>query len=274
MRKILNKEVAVFPFLIGNRYFDRRDFDEFSMNFSVKSGYSPLYRDYIGRNYNNFKKTLNYAEKQATDRIKNNGEAIVVFPILTMIAAKEAKRLIECFERLRVMRNKVFVYPIIWDDHNDCYLYNSGTAAYIFINSDAPSAGGRRLKEYIQRIMGYDLPDGFFPEYSQEDANKIARHINHENFNTWRRKAFSIPKYPIIDGKPYFPALYTKLKCPQCGHENEVYRGQLDEKGGAEVRCYGSRCYEKIYFDAIGNEFDPWPDFVEYQNQAGAYRHI
>lgn len=266
MEKILNERVVVFPFLIGNRYYNDRDFEEFSINFSAKCCYQPLFCDYLGRKNNRFKKILERVEKQVTGLIGKENEPIVIVPILTMVAAKEAKRLIDCFERLRAIRDNVYVYPIIWDGYNSCYLYNSGGAVYIFIDSDYPSSGARRLTEYIRRIMGYDLLDNSFPGYSQGDASKIAKHINHENFNTFSRKSGAIPKYSIVNGKPYFPVLYVEVKCPHCGHKNEVYRGRLDEKGGAEVMCY--KCYEKTYLESIGKEFDPWPECEEYQMQS------
>lgn len=268
MKKIINKNVTVLPFLIGSRSLIYRDFEEFDMHFSAKSYYSPLYVGYFNRKQNHFQKNLVNAEKQAIDLINQDQNPIVIFPILSMMAAKEARALIECFKRLKAIREDVFIYPIIWDEYANNYLYTSGIAVYLFIDMDAPTVGAIRITQYIERIMGYDLPGGLFPEYTQEDANKMARHINFESFNAFGRKAGAIPKYPIIDGKAHFPVLYAKEKCPHCGHENEIFRGWLNKDGNVEIACRGRSCYETISFEGIGDKFDPWPEFDEYRSQS------
>lgn len=66
-----------------------------------------------------------------------------------------------------------------------------------------PSAAIDRLIEFMNRVMGVDLPGEDFPNYNFEDLLKIAAHINQENFNFGMPRADAIPKYEIgPNGRP------------------------------------------------------------------------
>jgi len=77
-------------------------------------------------------------------------------------------------------------------------------AVYLPYNSDHPSVSLSRLVEFMNRVMGCDLPGVEFPDYSFEDLRKMAHHINKEDFNTWGPREGAIPKYPIVNGRPLF----------------------------------------------------------------------
>jgi hypothetical protein len=71
-----------------------------------------------------------------------------------------------------------------------------------YYDDDNPTAGGKRLGEFVNRMMGLDLPGDNFPNYSWDDIKKISWHLNRENFNREMPAEGSISKYPIVDGKP------------------------------------------------------------------------
>ena len=77
-------------------------------------------------------------------------------------------------------------------------------AVYSYYNSDAPSNAIHRLIELMNRLMGYDLPDKKFPDYSLGDVKKIAWNVSREDFNTFGKRKDCVPKYKIKDGKPVF----------------------------------------------------------------------
>lgn len=77
-------------------------------------------------------------------------------------------------------------------------------AIYLPYNYDSPSVSIRRLIEFMNRIMGCDLPGREFPDYSFDDLRKMAWHISKEDFNAWSPREDAIPKYPIVNGKPQF----------------------------------------------------------------------
>lgn len=113
-----------------------------------------------------------------------------------------------------------FVYPIILGSSREFYLKGEKDpnghfsrssmraaeldATYLPYNYDSPSVSIRRLVEFMNRIMGCDLPGGEFPDYSFDELRKIAWHISKEDFNAWFPREDAIPKYPIVNGKPQF----------------------------------------------------------------------
>lgn len=86
---------------------------------------------------------------------------------------------------------------------NDMRAHELG-GVYMRYNGDYPSVSLKRLVELMNRIMGYDLPGKYFPDYSAKDIQKIAWHIKRENFNLWTPMQGAIPKYPIVNGRPVF----------------------------------------------------------------------
>lgn len=272
MSQILNDDVFVLPILIGNRLLDRRDFVAFMDKFCAKKGVLPLCYDYLGRKHHHFNKIMEKAQRKAEALMPKSGP-VAIFLILTWPASVEAKRIMQFVDHFSGKRKDVFVYPIIWDGGDGDlyirgitrpYLFESGKAAHIYFDSDAQTAGSRRVTEFIERVMGYDLPGQPFSRYSMDLVRKIARYINRENFNAHIRKARSIPKYPIINGKPYFPMLSVTGFCERCGREIVIDRSKLNEDGSAEVRCWPP-CRYQNHFTDVGQSFDPWPEFDEYQ---------
>lgn len=65
----------------------------------------------------------------------------------------------------------------------------------IYYKDTYPSPALARMAEFMNRVMGVDLPDLEFPNYSFEELLKIAAHINRENFNFGEPRADAIPKY-------------------------------------------------------------------------------
>lgn len=80
-------------------------------------------------------------------------------------------------------------------------------ALYLHYNTDAPTAGSRRIIEMINRITGADLQGKRFPDYSFEDLKKMAWHVSRESFNSMGKAQGTIEKYPIINGRPSFSVL-------------------------------------------------------------------
>lgn len=87
---------------------------------------------------------------------------------------------------------------------NDKMAHRLG-GVFLGYNTDAPTAGGARLTDFIYRIMGYDLKNDSFPNYDFETLKKMAWHIKKESFNSCSRKEGAIPKYAFDEtGKPIF----------------------------------------------------------------------
>lgn len=69
--------------------------------------------------------------------------------------------------------------------------------------TDVPIVDMRRVTSMIERIVGVDLPGLIYPDYNQEDLQRLAWHISRENFNFGQVKEGSIPKYRIDErGRP------------------------------------------------------------------------
>jgi len=65
-----------------------------------------------------------------------------------------------------------------------------------------PGAAIDRLIEFMNRVIGVDLPGEYFPNYNFNERLKIAAHINQENFNFGAPRVDAIPKYEIVGGRP------------------------------------------------------------------------
>ena len=273
MTQILNEDIAVLPILIGNRLLDRRDFEAFFEFFRPKKGYHPLCHDYLGEGFDNFKEIIDRSQNLVEKIISSQEGPLAVFLILTRTAAEEVELVNWFVEQVSQKRKNVFIYPLVWDismnEHffyggeNNFHLYEKGRVAYIYFHPDAQTAGGRRVTEFIKRIMGYDLVGQFFPDYPREIIQKIAKQINRENFNTWSRRRDSIPKYPIRGGKPYFPVLEVEKICGQCGKNIIIDRKDIGINGKIERSC--PYCSRVIHISDIQSSFDLWPEFDEYQ---------
>jgi len=76
---------------------------------------------------------------------------------------------------------------------------------YLPYGLDWPTVSIRRLIEFMNRVLGYDLLGEKFPNYSTEELQKMVWNINREDFNVWTPREDAIPKYPIVNGRPQFP---------------------------------------------------------------------
>lgn len=92
-----------------------------------------------------------------------------------------------------------------WDDLIYPYERRSHDlgSVYLNFNGDYPSIGGHKLVEFMNRVVGMDLPGETFPDYSFDERKKIAWNIVREDFNTFSPRIRALPKYPIgEDGRP------------------------------------------------------------------------
>lgn len=76
---------------------------------------------------------------------------------------------------------------------------------YIPYTHDYRSLGITRTIEFMNRVLGHDLPGEKFPNYTEGEIRKIAWNINREDFNAVSPREGAISKYSIVDGKPQFP---------------------------------------------------------------------
>jgi hypothetical protein len=157
---------------------------------------------------------------------------------------------------------------MIFSRPKDLSLVQEGKALYSYFNHDARSAGCHRLIELMNRIMGADLPGNEFPDFSMADLQKMAKHVNRENFNSFSRREGSIPKYPIgEDGRPLFPVIQVEIDCPGCGRKKIIDRFDLDADGNAKIICRWCRDNDEHIILGIGSQFDPWPQFDAMRQQ-------
>lgn len=219
-------EVVALPVWLGTRFYDYSDLHAFSQEYSwrgtfqsylmevfpeidLRSGYGKSYLPRLKKIIGDIEKSVNNSEYQTA-----------IFFILTARAAeskwykplmKIIKRKVppQCriykivmgggFEDMRCSFEEAKPY---WPHEIRCHQLG---AVYSYFNSDAPSNAAHRLVELINRIMGCDLPDKKFPDYSFNDLKKIAWNISRENFNTFGARDGAIPKYKIKNGRPVFP---------------------------------------------------------------------
>lgn len=77
--------------------------------------------------------------------------------------------------------------------------------AAIYFNGDCPTNCGHRLSDFVKRILGLDIEGGKFPGYSIVDLQRMAWHINREDYRAFSKDLNAIPKYAIgPDKRPIF----------------------------------------------------------------------
>ncbi len=115
-------------------------------------------------------------------------------------------------------KKEIYVYRLIMDETllsdsydsfhisvTEIFASRALDAIYLYYKPGATGAAVRRLHEFISRILGCDLPSGSFPNYSPAELQKIAHHINLENFNFGQQRRRAISKYEIgRNGRPVF----------------------------------------------------------------------
>ena len=233
-RSLKKSDMQVYIIWLGSRLWGNLDFQTFYLNYQ---GYGIAPTKILSldepfsesENFNEFRDLLLRA-KATIDQIINTKIPTAIFLVTTWGVAefvknsksnKEYNSNYPVITGLIPKAQSVFSYlivmgggPYVLEKHS-LYTENEEEihkidGIYLPYNTDAVTAGSKRLIELINRIMGYDLKDELFPDYSREDLKRMAWHINRENFNTFGPRPGSIPKYGFgEDGRPVFD---TRLK--------------------------------------------------------------
>ena len=223
--RILKESISVLPIWLGTRFFDNSDYSAFDRALYMYRRFA-FYNPFTFFNAEELKDAWPYMGRMELDIKKSlNGieEPVVIFFIVTPRVA-ECVWLNTFSQNLKKYRcdhqkNDIFVYKIImggsgfqkdprYTTESKYNPYERKSielgGIYSYLNTDAPSNGCKRLVDLMNRILGMDLLEDEFPNYNMEELQKIAWNINRENFNSGSVRKSSIPKYPIIDGKPKF----------------------------------------------------------------------
>ena len=198
--QILGSDVYATTLFFGTRLLGNRDLGVFADHFQLTNSGACHSIGYLNDKCDNFDKkfqVVTNALDQDLQKAKKQ-KIKIIFLILTWATAKNHQKIVSLTENLR--KKGVIVCPIIWDEpftKNRPNYFDKMGLSYLYFDRDAQTAGARKLNEFIQRILGYDLPGKLFPNYSQNTIIKIAEHINHENFNGWPKKTNYLPKYII-----------------------------------------------------------------------------
>jgi hypothetical protein len=225
--EIQRDEIGVMPIWLGKRPHD--DLERFN-------SYLELYREFglypsfeipdAGEAEYQAQPALAFAQVDLDLRrvLSSIKDPLAIF-IITTAGISEYSWLTHLYESLQKFRKPQgkgqtpFVYKVILgsgflqegpkdpEGHfskNEMRAHQLG-GVYLPYHPDWPSVGIRRLIEFMNRIMGYDLPGEKFPNYTGEEIAKIGWNINREDFNSWSKREGAIPKYEIVNGKPRFP---------------------------------------------------------------------
>lgn len=117
-------------------------------------------------------------------------EPLAVFVITTPEVADELwfPTIKPQFEEDRYMQGKQdsFMYTIVYGSgghsQEQALAKNLG-GVYLRYNSDVPTNYSIRLVEFMNRVMGFNLPGEKFPNCSLEEVRQIAAKIRKESFN-------------------------------------------------------------------------------------------
>jgi len=266
MAQYKKNEIVCLPVFFGVRLLNHDDIYMLGEHYPFRRYHNPIYLRYVNDEYTNFEQCFNEMKKGVINCAKKDKGPRAVFLILTDLAASKVDEWLAFIAELKALSSNIFVYPIIWDSSANYRpgidkknLFDMGEAVHIYFEGDAKSAGVSRMREYLSRVMGEDIISRYFPAYEMTVAAKMSNHINWENFNCHTPKSGFVPKYPVKDGKPYFPILSVNVTCPTCGRIRNVVRRDLDEKGGATIQCHYPDKHS-VYLPEIGQSFDPWPE--------------
>ncbi|QQG43186.1 MAG: hypothetical protein HYW45_03220 [Candidatus Daviesbacteria bacterium] len=235
-RPVLKETIGVVPIWLGLRELDDRDDHELDQRNDLAGFHRELTRSRRFGLYPSFEfPTAEMMEDDNPDFQQANRDFFTFLnetkdrPLAVFVVASEkiAKRpwFLSMGQTISDWRRKLnasdaFTYKIILGRSFDFYKegrtdpdghFSKSSmraadfgAVYLPYNHDHPSVSLRRLVEYMNRVMGCDLPGREFPGYSFEDLRKMADHINQEDFNAWGPREGAIPKYPIVNGRPQF----------------------------------------------------------------------
>ncbi len=207
-RDLVNDDLATFNFELNFRYF------HLYSTFTI-----PEIDEFDGEAYPAFAQ-VDLDLRKEFEKIRN---PLAVFIITTAVTA-ERPWLVSLPKGLHELREQqgrdqtTFIYKIILgagfsqegqQDPAGNFSKNEMRAAelgvvYIPYTHDYRSLGIRRTIEFMNRVLGHDLPGGMFPNYADEELRKIAWNINREDFNAFSPREDAIPKYPVVNGRPQF----------------------------------------------------------------------
>ena len=221
-------EAVALPVWMGMRFWDNSDLREFMSQFSwsrqfvsynvqelcdvdVRQMYGKRYLSGIRNLLREIRQILDSADTKVAIFYIVNGTVAESnwFPILRKLVAKHAPGHSAytvvfggSFENMgRLWRDAKKDNPY---DPYEIRSHQLG-AVYSSFDSDAPTAGMKRLMEMMNRIMGADLPDKKFPNFSEDELRQLAWHVCRENFNSMSVRKGAIPKYQIGEnGRPVF----------------------------------------------------------------------
>lgn len=273
MTRCLKSKVVGLPIFFGNWAHDNEELDRIEAYMPFMRCYPIDLYNYWGGEQHNFRDIFATMEEQVIKVIDiNKNETYFVLLALSSLTASHPDSWLDFNEMLQKRQKNIFIYSVIFDsaeflDESELNgrkkLLGSGKVASLYYNSDAPTPAGERFVEYVSRLLGMDIDSKYFPKYDMGTAINMANHISRENFNSLGSKAGTLPKYPIRDGKPYFPILSIEVACPVCGAIKKLDRIQLDENGGATIGCHFPRGHRK-YLPDIGMQFDDWPELNKF----------
>lgn len=224
---VLKSDVVAVLFWFGQRFYDNDDLDRFHHEFFMWSGFPlaasfelPEADEVKGEPY----PALARVDVDLRNFLSKIPRHVAIFMIGTShLAEKEWVRNIpDGLRNVRLHEGKPepHIYQIYMggfgfsdrDDGLDKYSYSYYLnravelgGVYLKYDTDQPTIHTKRLVDYMNRLVGADLPGPEFPDYSLDDQRRIAMHITREDFNSFRPRRGALPKYPIVEGKPQFP---------------------------------------------------------------------
>lgn len=224
--RILKADVGVMPIWLGSRLYDNSDLEKFRSElmwarFGQYSAFElPGAYDLKDQDPYPVLAPVDYDLRRV---LTNIDRPLVIFIITTKEVA-ELPWVIDMTSGLMEVRRQAnkkntFVYKAIMGGFNfqkdgpedpTGHFSRSATRAHelggvlLPYHTDYLTPCTRRLVEFMNRVVGTDLPGEEFPNYSDEEIRKIAWHINKESFNSFYKKEGAIPKYPIENGRPVF----------------------------------------------------------------------
>lgn len=221
-RTLKRNEVGILTVWLGGRLWDASDLHAFRPPPADSTMFVGFQYPFTGtrEDVRKCRAVLNRADKH----IRGMDMAVFVIATWEVIEFALKRRLYQRHKPNRPLMASllpksqlVFNYLIIMDggkyrsrDEQGPYTENEKTAhkvggVFLSYNTDAPTAGGDRLTEFISRVMGYDLKSNLFPNYDFETLKKMAWHIKRENFNFFSPLKGAIPKYSFDrKGRPIF----------------------------------------------------------------------
>lgn len=243
MSGISADKVNVVRILFGNRLGLTENINELACFRPLKSGFQSY--PFMGGSVLTFEELFGQMVTVVDKAIAGSRDQPVVFLVINNKAAVYYDEW-ESFVRERQEEGS-YVYLIVWDvdprdirfkvpdyEQNPDYLIEHGLGVRVMFDYKAPTAGSKRLSEYIWRLLGKDRPDRLFPGYDTALAALIAEHINCENFNSFSAREGSISKYPFFRGEPLLSAT---MRCPYCEKEKEIYHKDLRPDGSVWFQC-------------------------------------